>query len=215
MFKRLKRIKKINNSQVVQEAYELDYDKYGRVQINVGLKDSDDFFQPYSYKSYEYMNPEVSDFINMCESSIPENEDLSIDIYTETDTTNEEKKRIRRTVKRHHAEQLVIINKKLRHNLIQGLVFSLLGFLILLAEAIVYSVFENMYLDTIMAVIGWLFLWDGLEVMLGDRSELKRKKIRSYRILNAKVHVRKYSRTIQREYGFGEFAEDDDDDDDD
>ena len=68
-----------------------------------------------------------------------------------------------------------------------------------------------MYLDTILAVIGWLFLWDGLEVMLGDRSELKRKKIRSYRILNAKVHVRKYSLKIQREYGFGEFEDEDDD----
>ena len=212
MFKKLKKIKKLKKSIAVKEANELDYDKNGRVQINVGLKSQENFFSPYSYKTYEFMNPEVSDYINMCEASIPVNEELSIDIYTETDTTNEEKKRIRRAVKRHHAEQLVIINKKLRHNLVQGILFSILGILILLAEAIVYSIVENMYLDTILAVIGWLFLWDGLEVMLGDRSELKRKKIRSYRILNAKVHVRKYSLKIQREYGFGEFEEEDDDD---
>ena len=211
MFKRLKKIKKLKKSVAVKEANELDYDKNGRVQINVGIKTQEDFFSPYSYKTYEFMNPEVSNYINMCESSIPVNEELSIDIYTETDTTNEEKKRIRRAVKRHHAEQLVIINTKLRHNLIQGIVFSILGILILLAEAIVYSMISNMYLDTILAVIGWLFLWDGLEVMLGDRSELKRKKIRSYRILNAKVHVRKYSLKIQREYGFGEFEEDEED----
>ena len=211
MFKRLKKIKKLKKSVAVKEANELDYDKNGRVQINVGIKTQEDFFSPYSYKTYEFMNPEVSNYINMSESSIPVNEELSIDIYTETDTTNEEKKRIRRAVKRHHAEQLVIINTKLRHNLIQGIVFSILGILILLAEAIVYSMISNMYLDTILAVIGWLFLWDGLEVMLGDRSELKRKKIRSYRILNAKVHVRKYSLKIQREYGFGEFEEDEED----
>ena len=74
-------------------------------------------------------------------------------------------------------------------------------------EAILYVKFENMYLDTILAVVGWLFLWDGLEVMLSDRSELKRKKIRSYRLMNAKVHVRKYSKKIQREYSFGDYEE--------
>ena len=193
----------------MKEANELDYDKDGRVQISVGLKDSDDFFSPYSYKTYEFMNPDVSDYINMCETSIPIKEELSIDIYTETQTSNEEKKRIRRTVKRHHAEQLVIVNSKLKRNFTQGFVFMLLGFLILFLEVALLHVFDNLYLDTILAVVGWLFLWDGLEIWLEDRAELKRKKIRSYRILNAKIHVRKYSRKIQREYGFGEFEEED------
>ena len=67
-----------------------------------------------------------------------------------------------------------------------------------------------MYLDTILAVIGWLFLWDGLEVMLYERGELKRKKIQSMRLINAKVHVRKYSRKIQKEYKIGEFEEESD-----
>lgn len=211
MFKHLKRIKKINKSVAVREANEIDYDEDGRAQINVGLKTADDFFSPFSYKTYEFMNPEVSNYINMCEASIPVKDDLSIDIYTEEPTDNEEKKRIRRAVKRYHAEQLVIVNKKLKRNFIQGLIFSVLGILILLAEAIIYNVVENMYLDTLLAVIGWLFLWDGVEVWLDDRAELKRKKVRSYRILNAKIHVRKYSRKIQREYGFGEFEEEDDD----
>ena len=61
----------------------------------------------------------------------------------------------------------------------------------------------------IVAVIGWLFLWDGLEVLLSDRSEIRRKQIRSYRLMNAKVHVRRYSRKIQRAYGIGEFEEED------
>ena len=211
MFKHLKRIKKINKSVAVREANEIDYDEEGRAQINVGLKTADDFFSQYSYKTYEFMNPEVSNYINMSEASIPVKDDLSIDIYTEEPTDNEEKKRIRRAVKRYHAEQLVIVNKKLRRNFVQGLIFSILGILILLAEAIIYNVIENMYLDTLLAVIGWLFLWDGVEVWLDDRAELKRKKLRSYRILNAKIHVRKYSRKIQREYGFGEFEEEDDD----
>ena len=211
MFRRLKKIRKANRSKAMKEAVELDYNADGSVQINVGLREAEDFFSPYSYKSYEFMNNDVNNYINKCESAIPVNEEISLDIYTEEPTTNEEKQRIRRTVKRHHAEEIVRINKKLHRNLVEGLVFSIIGCIILLLEAILYHTFENLYLDTLLAVVGWLFLWDGLEVMLDDRSELKRKKIQSYRLMNAKVHVRKYSRKIQREYGFGEFEEEEED----
>ena len=209
MFNRIKKIKKLKRSKAMREASELDYNADGSVQINVGLKDSDDFFSPYAYKSYELMNTDVIDYINMCESTIPIKSEVSLDIYTETPTTNAEKQRIRKAVKRHHAEELIITNKKLRHNLIEGLIFSIIGIIILFVEAVLYTKFANMYLDTILAVIGWLFLWDGIEVMLSERSELKRAKIRSMRLMNAKVHVRKYSKKIQRQYGFGEFEDSD------
>lgn len=209
MFKTFKKLKKLKQSKAVREANELDYNEDGSVQINVGLKDSDDFFSPYAYKSYELMDMDVIEYINMCEATIPVKEKISLDVYTETPTTNAEKIRIRKAVKRHHAEQLAITNKKLKKNLIEGLIFSFVGILILFIEAILYVKFENMYLDTILAVIGWLFLWDGLEVMLSERHDLKRKKIRCLRMIDAKVHVRKYSRKIQRQYKFGEFEEED------
>ena len=207
MFRRIHNLRKIKKSKAVREANEFDYNEDGSIQINVGLKDSDDFFSPYSYKTYELMNPDVAEYIDMCESTIPVKEKVTIDIYTENPTTNEEKIRIRKTVKRHQAEQLAIVNQKLKRNLLEGLIFSLIGFIILFVEAVLYTLFTNMYLDTILAVIGWLFLWDGLEVMLSERSELKRQKISCLRMLEAKVHVRKYSRKIQRQYGFGEFEE--------
>ena len=208
MFKHLKTIKKIDKSNIMKEAQRIDYDKDGRVIIDVGLKCADDFFSPYSYRTYEMMNPEVDKYINMREDTIPNNEEISLDIYTENPTTNEEKRRIKQTVKRHHAEELIAVKRKLRHNLMLGLFCSIVGLLILLLEAIVYNLVSNMYLDTVMAVIGWLFLWDGLEIMFYERGELKEQKIRSYRLMNAKVHVRMYSKTIQREYGIGEFEED-------
>ncbi len=212
MFKRIKKKNKLEKTKVWKEATERDHDKDGRAIIEVGLKNAEDFYLPYSYRSYEFMNPEIEEYLDMCEASIPPNEELSIDIYTETDTDIEEKKRIRKTVKRHHAEQLVVVKKKLKSNLLEGLIFCLIGFVLLFIEAVLYSLVENMYLDTIMAVVGWLFLWDGLEVLLYERKDLLVEKRAAIRFFNAKVHVRKYSLKMQREYGFGEFEEDDDDD---
>lgn len=210
MTKKREILKKLKKSKAMKEAKTLDYNENGQVQINVGLPEADDFFSPFSYLTYELMNPAVIDYIDMCEASIPLNEEVCLDIHTEESTDNEEKKRIRTAVKRHYAEQIVIIEKKLKRKTISGLIWSILGILILLLEAIIYPIIDSMYLDTILAVVGWLFLWDGMEILLSDRSSLKRKLIKSYRLMNAKVHVRKYSRKIQRAYGIGDFEEDDD-----
>ena len=153
------------------------------------------------------MNPEVIDYINMCEAQIPVGDEISIDIHTEEMTTSEEKKRIRRAVKRHHAEQIVLLNKKLKRHALIGFLYTFLGLAILIAEAFLYIELSKIHILEIVAVMGWFFPWDGLEVLLGDRSEIKRKRIRSYRLMNAKVHIRRYSKKIQRVYGIGEFEE--------
>lgn len=207
MFERKKMLKKLKESPAIKDAYEIDYGKDGRAKIDVGLIDSDDFFSPYSYLTYELMNPEVIDYINMCEAQIPVGDEISIDIHTEEMTTSEEKKRIRRAVKRHHAEQIVLLNKKLKRNALIGFLYTFLGLAILIAEAFLYIELSKIHILEIVAVMGWFFLWDGLEVLLGDRSEIKRKRIRSYRLMNAKVHIRRYSKKIQRVYGIGEFEE--------
>ncbi len=210
MNSRRKLLKKLKKSNAIKEATELDYNKDGSVQINVGLKDADDFFSPFSYKTYELLDQNVVDYINMCESSIPLNEEISIDIHTETPTTHDMKKRIKSSIKRYYAEDVVLINKKLKRKTILGISYFILGLVISFIEALFYSVLWDLYIDTILAVMGWLFLWDGIEIILEDRAELKRKQIRDYRLLNAKVHIRKYSRKIQKEFGIGEFEDDED-----
>lgn len=210
MLKKLRSPKRTKRNLALKEASTFEYDKDGRVKIEVGLRDSDNFFSPYSYLTYELMNPGVDKYINMCASGIQKDEDISLDIYTEVPTSNDEKKRIRNTIRRHYAEQVVVANKELKHNLMVGLFWSLLGFIVLLLEAILYHFVENMYLDTILAVIGWLFLWDGLEIIFYDRRELKLKKHYSTKLMDAKVHIRQYSKKIQREYGIGEYEDDED-----
>ncbi len=210
MFEKRKALKKLKKTPAYKEAMEIDRDKEGRAQIFVGVKEADQLFSPFAYKTYELLDTGVTDYIDMCESQIPITEELSLEIYTEEKTTNDEKKRIRRAVKRHYAEKVVYLKRKNRKNTWTGLILSAIGLVILFLEGVLYAKVSNLYLDTIMAVIGWLFLWDGAEVFLWDRSDLNREKIKSYRLMNAKVHIRRYSEKIQREYGIGEFEEDED-----
>ena len=205
MFNSSKILKKVKNSNIMKEAEELDYSKDGSVQINVGLKDVEDFFYPYSFKTYELTNPDVIDYINMCEESIPQNEKISIDIYMETHTNNEEKKRIRKSIKRYYAEKLVRLRQQKKRDTIFGISFIILGIVLLLLESIFYQFFARFHTIFLIEVLGWLFLWDGLESIMGEWGTLRKQQKQCYRILNAKIHVRQYSKKIQREYGIGDF----------
>lgn len=203
-------LKNLKKNSAVKEARKFDHNEDGSVQITVGLREVDDFYSPYSYLTYEFMNTEVCNYIEMYESNIPIDEKVSIDIYTETPTTQTDKKRIRQTVKRHYAEEILATEKKYKHEISKAITFSIIGLILLLVEAIVYEFFVNMYLDTIIAVVGWLFLWDGFEILIYDRADLKRKLIRQYRLLNARVHVRQYSQKIKNKYGLNDEDEEDD-----
>ena len=210
MLKKLKLLRKADRSVAMREAEELDYNKDGTVQINVGLKDADDFFSPYSYLSYELTNTEVIEYINMCEESIPDSEQLSIDIYTESNTTNEEKKRIKKSIKRYYAERIVRLKRKQKYNIILGIFYMILGFGVLLLESFFYDFFANTHTVFLIEVVGWVFLWDGLETIMGEWNSIGEQKKQSYHLLNAKIHVRQYSKKIKREYGIGEYEDEDD-----
>ena len=207
MTKRRKLLKKLKKSSAVKEAMELDYNKDGSAIINVGLIEAEDIFSPFAYKTYELLDCDVVDYINTYEKSIPLSDDLSIDVYTEEATDQDMKKRIRTAIKRHYAEDLVIVNKDIKAQTTSGIIFSIIGVLILLLGVFLSFKLNNLYFDTIVSVIGWLFLWDGFEILLLSRRELKRLQLRDYRLLNAKIHVRRYSQKIQREFGIGDFEE--------
>lgn len=207
MTKRRKLLKKLKKSSAVKEAMELDYNKDGSAIINVGLVEAEDIFSPFAYKTYELLDCDVVEYINTYEKSIPLGDDISIDVYTEEATDQDMKKRIRTAIKRHYAEDLVIVNKDIKSQTISGIIFSIIGVLILLLGVFLSFKLNNLYFDTIVSVIGWLFLWDGFEILLLSRRELKRLQLRDYRLLNAKIHVRRYSQKIQREFGIGDFED--------
>lgn len=207
MTKRRKLLKKLKKSTAVKEAMELDYNKDGSAIINVGLIEAEDIFSPFAYKTYELLDCDVVEYINTYEKSIPLGDDLSIDVYTEEATDQDMKKRIRTGIKRHYAEDLVIVNKEIKSRTLTGIIYSIIGVLILLLGVFLSFKFNNLYFDTIVSVIGWLFLWDGFEIILLERRELRRLQLRDYRLLNAKIHVRRYSQKIQREFGIGDFEE--------
>ncbi len=200
---RRKILKKLRRSHAMKEALEIDYNKDGEAVISIGLQSTDDFFHPYSYKSYDLVNPEVLNYIELCEGEIPLQEALCLDIYTEEATTNIEKKRMKDAIKRHNAEQVVVTEQNLKKQLWLGIILCVIGVAILVGKILLWDIFYHSMLDTVIDIIGWVFLWDGSEIFIFDIPPLRAQQIKSYRLMSAKVHIRQYDRKIKRMYNIG------------
>ena len=200
MFKRRKLLEKIKSSKAMREAESLEYNDMGRAIIEVGIKNADDFFHPCSYKSYDLVSQNVVECVEMFEKQIPSKDEIAIDVYTEEPTTNFDKTRIRSAIKRHYSEKTVNLKKKMRRNLIFGTIFSLLGVGLVALECLLWNIWGHMFVDTLLSIIAWVFLWDGFELLVIELPPLKIEQEKNLRLLSSKVHVRQYSATIKRKY---------------
>lgn len=185
----------------MREAELLDYDKEGRAIINVGIKTAEDFFYSCSYKSYDLMSADVVQYVEMFESQVPKGEDITIDVYTEEKTDNFDKTRIKSSIKRHYAEKVVSLKQKQKKDLWVGSILILLGVILAWIECVTWAKFNMPFVDLLLSIVAWTFVWDGFEMLALDLPQLMQVQKKNYRIMNAKVHVRQYNKTIQREYG--------------
>ncbi len=178
----------------VKTANEIDYDDGGNAIIDMSIEKEEDFFSPYCHKKYELINTEVDAYLKTSEQGLPALDDIAIHIYTKKQPTKENEERICSAVKRHYAEELVFASKSLKNNIILGIVFSILGLVLLFVGAVLNQAYANYYLDSVAGVVGWLFLWDGMEIIFYDQKELIMKKRQSRRLMNAKIVVKTYDK---------------------
>ena len=193
-------LKKIRNYKAVETAKTLDYDENGNPIISIGLKKPENFYNPVCYRTYEMINQDVVDFIEVNQRQIPMGDDINLDIFVEKKTTNEEKIRIRETVKRHSAEQVVDLKKRMQNKLISGLIYFFLGVVLLLLGIMFDGEESSSVVVNTIIIIAWVFEWDAIEALVFDYRSLRTRLIRKFQLLNAKVHVRQYSKTIIRQY---------------
>ena len=193
-------LKKIKNYKAVETAKTIDYDENGKAIVTIGLKKAEDFYSPVCYKTYEMINQDVVDFIDVNQRQIPVTDDINLDIFVEKRTTNEEKIRIRETVKRHSAEQVVDLKKRMKSKLISGLIYFFLGVALLLLGIMFDGEESSSVVVNTIIIIAWVFEWDAIEALVFDYRALRTRLIRKFQLLNSKVHVRQYSKTIIKQY---------------
>lgn len=175
--------------QEIREAEEIEYDKNGSAVITVGLQSKEDFFDPYCFKTYKTLNTEMLEFIEKSAENIPSNKDISLHIHTEIPTSSEEKKQMKDAINNQFAKEYVSARKLLKKNIIEALIFAIIGLGVLALALLLENLdFSSILANTVM-IIAWVFEGGAAELLIFDRPPIMRKSKIMKKLLNCRVYI--------------------------
>ena len=186
----MKRKDKIEKA--LEQAEEIEYDEEGRAVIQVGLKSKDDFYNPYGYRSYKMLNSDMLSYIKKSAQKIPSTKKISLNIYTEIPTSNEDKKQMKDTIQRQFAEDTTMLKRTMRKNLLLVTLLMALGIGILAVGFLLESLKVSSIISETIVIIAWVFEWEAAEMFFFNHMEHHRKMRILKHFLNCEISVKEY-----------------------
>ena len=154
--------------------------------VNIKVENKEQIISNYSYDENDKLNPDLSDYIISKTKNIHLSQDLILNFYT-----NEQvyKKEIQSTITNHFEEENYNVKKELKKSNITVVVLLLLGVVTLAMLVGFYNWFSNFYLEMVLEIAAWVFIWEAIDIFAFKRSKLRVKKMQMQKILSAEVNV--------------------------
>lgn len=175
-----KRIKKMH----------LPIDEEGREIINMVVHDNSDFLSPYSNDNQEIITQDVASFLNSKSKLIKQNKPLHIII--KSDKINDNEKNVySKAIKNYYYNEKIDIERSLKFYLISSLILTVVSIIIF---SLLYTVVQNVnisILSEIITVIGWVFLWEAVDLFCIRSSLLQVKRRKCKNFINAQISFEK------------------------
>lgn len=155
-----------------------------RAVIKVLVNDNDGFFDSLDPMK-STINKDIADYIIDKAYNIPFKYKVVIEFYS--DKLNDgEKDRIRKLVKETLALKILNMESIIRVNVIKSLCLMLLGALMVLYSFVGKDFFGYIY-EEVVYVIGWVLLWEGVDILLLSNNENKVKKKNYKQLYDAEI----------------------------
>ncbi len=187
MFKNVKLLKHLKNASSEVE-FENDCESEGNETIlYVKIKDKFDVINPYSSGDDVTIKEELSEFIQKNNNYMELSKPINIRFDNEKELSREDRDEIKLALRNHFTLQVSDVNEELDANKKECFLMISL-FVLFLGLFIVGKFFESFgIMSEIFSLISWVFGWDFVESIAFVRPKLRRKAIRLYKILNARI----------------------------
>ncbi|MBE5746531.1 MAG: hypothetical protein E7359_04545 [Clostridiales bacterium] len=192
MFKKirlLKQLKDDSNELEVQEEQLLNENNEALIYVN--CDSASDIISKYSSGDDLTINSELSSFLEDKNENLSINYPVNIKINNSKQFNNEEKNKVKLSIRNHFANKVNDINEKLHKNKIECIVLFLISLLTLLSYVACKLIFKidivNEIISEILLIIAWVFVWRLVESIAFERRKMKFKAIKFYRLLNARI----------------------------
>lgn len=170
----------------VEDAESYDVSASGNAIIDINAKSAEDFYSPFSPNGYRLLSPELVAYIDEYIQGIPAKQGFELRLQT-NELEKEEKSKVVSTIKRTYAEKIANINVELKHNFFQSLIFCLIGIGFLMLMFISSKLEWGFIPDTILDLLTWVFLWEGVDTFCFDRFEQNKQKVKYAKLVMADI----------------------------
>jgi len=159
-----------------------------QIIIDVKIDNHNQLYSSFNYDNNESLNNEFCDYIWNNSKLAPINKDVTINIY---DNTNNDKTQIESAIKNHYRREY----KQAKLNLNKINIFTLgcmiAGVLCLLLLVFFHNAINNYYIDIILEVASWVFIWEAVDKFFIERPKQKRLCLQIQNLYFAKITIQR------------------------
>lgn len=169
-------------------------------EISLSLRNYEEIYNPYDYSQYKKrdMDEDFLDYIYDESVGIPLKHNIKLIFNIKEEVYDEEKtKNLKNAIKNNFTWRLGLNLQKLRDLYNKCLLLLLAGFVFLMSTFVFSNAFntDNAFFDVFgesLSIIGWVFLWDLVEILIFDITKLIKKRRYLKRLVNSKVEFKSY-----------------------
>ena len=186
-----KRSKKRKNRKIKfsEDAYiDKNYMEKGKAIIPVKLEKMSDLYMKHDFKQME-LSDEICDYIEEIAYMIPINTDIVLEIHC-PELNEEEQLRVKKSIKNNYGIEIDDDDYDVFINNIKSGIFLAIGIVLLIINLITDAV-SSMHISTffsyLLSVAWWVCIWDMLEILFGDNTEIKYKRLNHQQLYDAQI----------------------------
>ena len=157
-----------------------------RAIISIKAEEDEQIFSTYNYDCNEKLNSELDEFIWDKARFVPIAKDIKIKLYTNTKI---EEKEVVVAIKNNYKKEYIETRNELKRNAIFSLIILLLGLAFMSLLLLMHVYFYNVYLEIVVEITTWVFIWEAVDSFFLRRSELKRKSITLLKLYTAEMEI--------------------------
>lgn len=169
-------------------------------EINLSLRNYEEIYNPYDYSQYKKrdMDEDFLDYVYQEGLGIPLKYNLELTFHIKKEVYDDSKsKSLKNAFKNNFLWRLSILNQQLKDTYNKCLLLLVAGFLFLMSTFVFSELvtLNNTFIGVFgesLSIIGWVFLWDLVEILLFEVTKLTKKKKMLKRLTNASVNFEEY-----------------------
>ena len=186
-----KRSKRRKNRKIKfsEDAYiEKNYMKGGKAIIPIKLEKLSDLYMKHDYKQME-LSDEMCNYIEEIAYMIPINTDIILEVHTPR-LTEEEQIKVKKSIKNNYGIEIDDDDYDMSINNLKSGIFLIIGIILLIINLLTENL-SNWHLSTffsyLLSVAWWVCIWDMIEILFGDNTEIKWKRLNHQQLYDAQI----------------------------